>query len=136
MEAIGKMATERMPIDLLSRLAVDVMNDSSRIMDDLCSEYQRLQVHTHTHVHNHTHTHTHTHTHQQRERERERERNREGGREKEGERETSEFSDVTCVPSKCIEIGYRCSCCWFSSSSLYRQCVCSRKVCGKMFQSV
>ena len=44
MEAVEQVRAERMPLDLLSRVVVDVMNDSSRIIDDLLSEYQRVQM--------------------------------------------------------------------------------------------
>lgn len=43
-EAVEKARPERMSLDLLSRVVVDVMNDSSRIIDDLLSEYQRVQM--------------------------------------------------------------------------------------------
>eukprot|EP00960_Hanusia_phi_P068546 766873-Hanusia_phi.AAC.1 len=43
-EAIEKSPAEQLSIDLISRLVVDIMNDSSRIIDDLLSEYQRVQV--------------------------------------------------------------------------------------------
>ena len=43
-EAVEKARAERMPLDLLSRVVVDVINDSSRIIDDLLSEYQRVQM--------------------------------------------------------------------------------------------
>jgi hypothetical protein len=43
-EAVEKARPERMSLDLLSRVVVDIMNDSSRIIDDLLSEYQRVQM--------------------------------------------------------------------------------------------
>jgi len=43
-EAVEKARPERISLDLLSRVVVDVMNDSSRIIDDLLSEYQRVQM--------------------------------------------------------------------------------------------
>ena len=43
-EAIEKSPAEQLSIDLISRLVVDIMKDSSRIIGDLLSEYQRVQV--------------------------------------------------------------------------------------------